>query len=45
MNNKIKTALTVILAIGIAWQSYQLYQLEKELSRLEKSGQLKCKMK
>jgi hypothetical protein len=45
MNNKIKNILTVLLAIGIAWQSYKIYQLEKEYQRLEKSGQLKCKIK
>jgi hypothetical protein len=43
MNNKIKTALTIILALGIAWQTYQLYKLKNELNRLEKTGQLECK--
>lgn len=40
--NYIKLAVTIIVASMIAWQSYQVYKIEKQLDYLEKTGQLKC---
>jgi hypothetical protein len=40
--NKIKLTITLIIASLIAWQSYQIYQIEKKIDEAEKSGNLKC---
>ena len=40
---RLKLIITLTLATLIAWQSYQIYQIEKQLDAAEKSGQLKCK--
>lgn len=40
--NLIKLAVTITIASIIAWQSYQVYLIEKKLDQLEKTGQLKC---
>jgi hypothetical protein len=42
--NKLKPIflIKIVLAILIAYQSYKVYTLEKQLDYLEKTGQLKC---
>lgn len=40
---RFKLIITITIACMIAWQSYQIYQIEKQLDAAEKSGQLKCK--
>lgn len=42
-NNKIKWVVLAFITSMIAWQSYQVYQIEKKLDLAEKNGQLKCK--
>lgn len=42
-NKKIKLIILTIIASMIAWQSYQVYQIEKKLDFAEKNGLLKCK--
>ena len=40
--SKIKIAIYAALACAIAYQSYQVYQIEQEVNRLEKMG-FSCK--
>lgn len=42
--NKLKPIflLKIAIAILIAYQSYRVYTLEKQLDHLDKTGQLKC---
>lgn len=40
---RLKLIVTIAIASMIAWQSYQIYQIEKQLDQAEKRGQLKCK--
>jgi hypothetical protein len=42
-NNKLKLIILTIIASMIAWQSYQVYQIEKKLDFAQKNGLLKCK--
>jgi cell division protein FtsL len=40
--NKIKIAIYIALTCAIAYQYYQVYQIEQEVNRLEKMG-FSCK--
>jgi hypothetical protein len=42
-DNKIKWIIISSIALMIAWQSYQVYQIEKQLDKAEMDGELKCK--
>jgi hypothetical protein len=41
--NRFKLAIIIILASLIAYQTYEIYQIEKRLDEAAKNGQLKCK--
>jgi hypothetical protein len=40
---RFKLIITITIACMIAWQSYQVYQIEKQLDKAEMNGELKCK--
>lgn len=42
MNKSIKLIINILLAVFIAYESYQVYQLQQRLSHYENTGQLKC---
>lgn len=43
--NIFKWISLAIIGLMIAWQTYEIYKIEKALEAAEKSGQLKCSPK
>ena len=41
--NRFKLVIIIILTGLIAYQTYEIYQIEKQLDEATKNGQLKCK--
>ena len=41
--NKFKALVIIVLASLIAYQTYEIYQIEKRLDEAAKNGQLNCR--